>query len=177
MREILLIGNGPSCLKNKCRDLIDSHETVVRFNNFELNGYEDFVGTKTNIWVRTKFSKKHLDTNFDEKFYVYPGLLPHSTETLNTLEKSGHTIVPLTFYNEINKLLNTNGVWATTGTLMIYYFISKGYMVKIHGFDFFTRGVHYYKDDCKMSGHNPEIEKKLVNSLINGGKVKVLIDE
>jgi len=174
MKEVLLIGNGPSCLDKELGELIDSHETVIRFNDFETKGYEKHVGTKTDVWVKTKMSSKHITKNFKSKFYVYPNIIRCTEEEKKILVNDGFNVIPVKFYNKVNKLLDAGNLWATTGLVMIYYFIEKGYNVKIHGFDFFENGVHYYKDDNKMIGHRPDLEKALVNNLINKGEVKLL---
>ena len=51
MNEVVLIGNGPSAVKEKLGSVIDTFETVVRFNTYRIDGFEDYVGTKTDIWV------------------------------------------------------------------------------------------------------------------------------
>jgi len=176
MKEILLIGNGPSCLDRECGELIDSHEIVVRFNNFETESFEKFVGRKTNYWVKTVMSNKYDKTEFDRKFFTYPSVVTPNSQKINELTEDGYTIIPVSFYNKINKLINKNNTWATTGLVMIFYFIEEGYTVKIHGFDFFKKGMHYYEDGSVMKGHAPNIEESLVNELIRDGKVKLLIN-
>ncbi len=177
MKEILLIGNGPSCLDKEFGELIDSHDIVVRFNNFETKSFEKFVGKKTNYWVKTIMSNKHDKVIFDKKFFTYPSIVSQNTEKLNSLINNGYTIVPVSFYDKINKLINKNNSWATTGLVMIFYFIEEGYTIKIHGFDFFKNGVHYYEDNSTMKGHAPNIEESIVNQLIKEGKVKLLVNE
>ena len=52
--KTLVIGNGSSVREHKLRNKIDSYDTVIRFNRgyFEgIKGYEDYVGTKTDILV------------------------------------------------------------------------------------------------------------------------------
>ena len=52
MSEIILVGNGPSILENELGSEIDSFDKVVRFNNFEIEGYEKHVGSKCDILAR-----------------------------------------------------------------------------------------------------------------------------
>lgn len=175
MSDILLIGNGPSCLNHQYGELINSHDIIVRFNNFEINSFEKFVGTKTNYWVKTMMSNKHDNVSFDKKFFVYPSVVTPGDQKLDELRSDNYEIVPVSFYNKINKLINKNNSWATTGLVMIYHFIEEGYNVKIHGFDFFKNGVHYYEDGSTMKGHVPNIEESLVMGLVKEGKVKFLV--
>jgi len=50
----IVIGNAPSVLLNKWGPIIDKFRTVVRLNSYKIEGYEEFVGTKTDIWARAK---------------------------------------------------------------------------------------------------------------------------
>jgi len=47
MERVLLVGNSGGVLNNEWGPKIDEFDIVVRFNNFELHGYEKYVGTKT----------------------------------------------------------------------------------------------------------------------------------
>ena len=64
---VLLVGNGK--LDNK-RELIDSYEFVIRFNDFEIDGYESDVGTKVDAisFHCSDFSFPH--TKVLEKNYI-----------------------------------------------------------------------------------------------------------
>ena len=50
----IVIGCAPSMLLNKWGPLIDRFNTVVRLNSYKIEGYEEHVGTKTDIWARAK---------------------------------------------------------------------------------------------------------------------------
>lgn len=50
--SIAIVGNGPSALKFKLGDHIDSYDCVVRMNNFKLSeDFEPSLGKKTNIFM------------------------------------------------------------------------------------------------------------------------------
>ena len=53
--DLVLVGNGPSVKDHEMGELIDSYDTVVRFNWYHIDGYEKYVGTKTDIWFTTIF--------------------------------------------------------------------------------------------------------------------------
>ena len=57
--DIILVGNGSSLLNKVNKELIDSYKTVVRFNSYKINGFEKYVGTKTDIWFTV--NKHHFD--------------------------------------------------------------------------------------------------------------------
>jgi hypothetical protein len=48
--KICIVGNGPSALKNKRGKMIDSCDRVIRMNDFVLEGYDEFIGSKTDVW-------------------------------------------------------------------------------------------------------------------------------
>ena len=73
-KSIIIIGNGQSILNNELQDEIDAFDIVVRINNYKINGYEHYLGTKTDIWfngansngVRTAW---HIHTDGKLKLY------------------------------------------------------------------------------------------------------------
>lgn len=48
--NVAVVGNAPSFQYNG--HLINDADLVLRFNNFSIKGYEQFVGTKTDAWCR-----------------------------------------------------------------------------------------------------------------------------
>lgn len=57
-KSVAVVGNGPQEIgKGKGKE-IDSYDIVVRFNNFQLEGFEKDYGTKTNIWSNNRGEKQ-----------------------------------------------------------------------------------------------------------------------
>jgi hypothetical protein len=50
--KVVLVGNSKSVLEQPMGSQIDQFDIVVRFNNFEINGYQEYVGRKTDIVCR-----------------------------------------------------------------------------------------------------------------------------
>lgn len=48
--KVIVVGNGASVLKNKQGKFIDDHDIVIRLGGYKIEGYENFVGSKTDIW-------------------------------------------------------------------------------------------------------------------------------
>ena len=61
--SVCIVGNGPSAVKNKSGRFIDGCDTVIRIGNYVIDGYEQFVGSKTDIYVSRW---KKLEANFDK---------------------------------------------------------------------------------------------------------------
>ena len=52
--RIILIGNVCSATEEKLGKVIDTEfDLVLRMNRFKTEGFEEYVGTKTDIWVVT----------------------------------------------------------------------------------------------------------------------------
>ena len=54
-QTVIFVGNAPSLKNQKLGTWIDSHDIVVRFNESPVAGYEDDVGTKTDILVANPY--------------------------------------------------------------------------------------------------------------------------
>lgn len=48
--RVLLVGNGPSIRSRGMGRIIDSFDTVVRFNSFVTTGLEEHTGSRTSLW-------------------------------------------------------------------------------------------------------------------------------
>ncbi len=49
--RVVLVGNGPAVLGKKLGAHIDGFDEVVRFNCYQLEGFEEDVGAKTTLWA------------------------------------------------------------------------------------------------------------------------------
>lgn len=61
-KRVVIVGNGGSSLTKKNGTFIDESEIIIRLKNFVLEGYEEYVGTKTTIWCTKWFS--FLESNY-----------------------------------------------------------------------------------------------------------------
>lgn len=170
--RVLIIGNSPKVLENKYGNIIDEYPLVVRFNDFVINGFEDHVGSKTDVWVSTFKCTKYAPSDFNEVYYVCPAFLLQGAKIPTG---DNVTVISGDFYNYINKIIDVAPLWASSGVVAIYYFLKNNYDVTIHGFDFFqSEKLHYYNDDAKMIGHNSEKEKNSIMKLVRSKKINVL---
>jgi len=65
--KIIIIANGPNALDFKAGKLIDSFDIVIRMNCYQIEGYEEHIGSKTDVWVTTN--------DFDRFISEYDNLL------------------------------------------------------------------------------------------------------
>ena len=69
--KILIIGNGSSVLSQKLGDKINEFPIIARINNYQINGYEDYIGSKTDIWINGANSKLTLPISIPNEVFVF----------------------------------------------------------------------------------------------------------
>ena len=172
--SIIVIGNGSSVLDKEYGKIIDDFEEVVRFNNFIIDGYEKYIGTKTTIWARSnsgRIKEKNMEwfkqvficnppkqfssyknyISARKLFYSIPNAIMLPEEEKNELQKElklyGH-------YKCLNRRTNMKygdkAGWASAGVMVLNYLVRRYSIVYIYGFDYFTKidgnPRHYYND-------------------------------
>ncbi len=169
--RILLIGNGPSALAKDLGSEIDAFDgKVVRFNDFRIEGYEDKLGKRTDIWITTSAYGPHLRNNFHDV---------HVMTWATDRECKSHLDVKKWYPNTekysaklIDKTREIMGFSApSTGAVAVQFY--EGHEIYIYGFDFFKQKIHHYSDTLEMSNtHNADKEWGYFNRLIQSGQIK-----
>lgn len=62
--KIVLIGNGECALNKENGDFINKCNLIIRLGNFVLNGYEKYIGNRTDIYVSRWYKAKFRDESF-----------------------------------------------------------------------------------------------------------------
>ena len=168
--SVILVGNGSSIIDKKNGVLIDSFNTVVRFNSYKTEGYELYTGTKTDVWFTV--NKAHIkDINKYKEVYTHSWEKNENKCELNKcIRKYRHT-------EKINHdlILSMPIKAPSTGLIAIYYFIEKYGFVTITGFDWWDRDEHHYADEeVRGTLHKPKEEYKIIKQLQSENKIKFL---
>jgi len=181
---IIIVGNGPSILNAKRGKLIDSFKTVIRINDYILKGYEEFTGTKTDIWAMDTRNFWLYDQWLDRyktipEIWVLPSIAYIKSHTpieiqLRTLHNNFY-VAPRTQAIALRVKL---GAYASTGMATINYALQKFPDVKpidIIGFDHFAgEKCDYWDKKKKVAPHNSKREREFVSKLINEGRLRRL---
>ena len=165
-KKIILIGNGQSVCDKRLGPIIDSFETVVRFNNFQIEDFEEFTGRKTTIWVRNDNLESVPDRNGKFKEVLL------SCNPVRVGSTPSHTAVIKNYHAEYER-------WLSTGMMAILHFVENNdFPIFLHGFDFFGRRIHHYfpTDIPRSKYHSGKFERAEVRKLIAQEKVKILKD-
>ena len=193
-KSIIAIGNGPSAISWKAGKIIDDFDIVVRFNNYEIEGYEDYVGSKTTYWVfnANKLVTQHRDySQFEKVFVNCPArVIKERNDWLFDLK----LLYPnIEFFQRptIKKFQRRIDMpkWKnfSAGLSALCHLLLRNKCVYIHGFDNFEKyqnnnlkknmkkTKHYFADKMiPYAGHSPSKEKEFVNLMIEKGKIQKL---
>lgn len=161
-KSIAIIGNGPSQLGKKTGEEIDKHEIVVRFNNYEIDGYEDDYGEKCDIWaismaLNTVYRRSEIAYyKFILVVVTSNWLQPSRINILRSMQMAGIKVILI---NAWPSIVNTNIRLPSTGLIVLDYFYGKGQKENIHLFGF---DLNQENGVCHYFSNDPSTGKKLV---------------
>ncbi len=165
-KSVAVVGNGPQEIGKGRGKEIDSHDIVIRFNNFNLEGFEEDYGIKTDIWasgVNVDSYYNNIPRNYSTLYcieaYLYRAIL--SDFILSNLyfayKHKNIYCFNIDMHIVVKNVTNVN--YLTTGGLLLFYiyFIKKNNNEKfninnIYGFSFLDNNLsysnyHYYNDN------------------------------
>ena len=191
--DIIIIGGGQSILNHKLGEFIDSFPTIGRINNYKTYGFEEFIGSKTNIWFNgaNQGLKKNKIIPHRVVVLIPPNILAEKggkihDRIIKRLNTNSYELVPKKYMDKFESEVNTQRL--TTGTNSILWAIENFDRVFIHGFDFFIDSKTHYNDGKikkwlienglikKAQKHNTAKEKQYIEKLISQGKIIKLVD-
>lgn len=192
VNPVLLIGNSPSILNKPNHKInFDKYKTIIRFNDYKISGYENFVGSKTNIVF---ISNSYINQLNFKKNVDY--ILVDNSNKISESVASGYGLNYLPpeillhlrykygpFANFLNNL-NINGSWLnliypkniTLGLVAILLMIENKFDTYIHGIDYnYKTKSHYFKTVQDFSEtHFYFYEKLILKKLLKKKLVKHL---
>jgi len=174
-----LIGNSPSLLKNRHGATIDGFATVIRLNDFVIEGYERDLGTKTDYWYSSanRQASPHRPSVQQAKTLLmqpharqFPDIAAFSKGRLGfelAPEDSGYLAPCVKMMSE-----HLSYPFPSTGFRMIQileFLVQQPFTA--FGFDFFSSGEMHYFDTGEThlqvgEVHAIDFEKDLVEQLI-----------
>jgi len=183
MKKIIVIGNASSILNINKKEKINSFDIVIRCNSFQIKGYENYVGTKTDIisiigsgaglkdYIKNyKDNSKNIKTIWFSRpknlcFKQHKKLItPHKIIEYPSIKLFKK------LQTKLNNFKNLPSTGIVTIEMALNVFKSPIY---ITGFDFFKTN-HYHNNKKKKIGrsHPSTSEKKLINTYKKELKIK-----
>lgn len=181
-QNILIIGNACCLLGSSAGHKIDTFDgDILRFNDFIISGYENDVGTRTNIWFTSaKYAslryKKEDPIYIGKPTVIYCSYSKPSRAQLNAINAKW-------IGNNIIKQARDNIKFEspTSGIMAISWAMDKGYKnIYITNFDFYgdPLNIHYYEKNMKKEYrvhkkyHRDNNEKVFIQALVDTNRIK-----
>lgn len=191
MRNVILVGSGPSIIGRKLGETIDKFDIVVRFNTFKTAGFEKDVGSKIDDWwTWGAFNRSNEIRSISRIFQPIIGR-PHVCERVRRETPKIKAMCPegVTFSTIdgtlIERVYGLMGLDYPNGrkkpssgsVALAYYTDHVEPQVYAVGFDGLRHGCkqHYYEGGASGSASvDSGRERKYMQSLVSSGKVEVL---
>ncbi len=181
--KVIIVGNGPSILDNKNGHKIDAFDVVVRINNFQTIGFEEYSGFRRDVLFTCRLNEFNSAAEISSFREVIISLLMNPLDGVTISEKilEHPNITTRIDWPHVYELGMRAGIvrpqYPSTGLICIDYMIRRYGAVTITGFDFFKRGNgHYFSKEERKSPprHNGLKEKQFVLQLQKEGKLSFL---
>jgi hypothetical protein len=179
---MILVGNGHSALSKLAGKQIDSFDTVVRFSWFWVDGYEQYVGSKTDIWATTIYCSQRLrENNFQQVIAHSWQWNPEKCKTFAKLNEYDLNLRKTTSVL-IDEMCDFAGLdkryCFSTGAIISWLLLKETQELTLYGFDWTTqlqfKKHHYGDQQVAGSLHEPRKEYKFFSRLHKEGKINYL---
>ena len=156
MKKVYIVGNGPSACSKPLGQEIDAADVVVRINNFKTQGFEQYVGTKTDILFTCRLNE-YFDTlqNFPE---VILCLLMNPLDGVEIPQEmiTAPNISERIDWPEVDRmtaLLNLKeNCYPSTGFICMLKMVDRFRHVNVVGFDHFAQqNGHYFAPGARIT--------------------------
>lgn len=184
--QIVIIGNSPSILEKELGSVIDSYPYVARINDYVLEGYEKYIGSKTTFWCSgASFSTKVKNRNVDSLvplIFLPPARFEKESKPSITVERNLQIPIDKLYIIDRNDIKTihtyTKIPYLSTGLMSIIYFAFVLRMdVTIHGFAPYKKEKGHYYDNTPPSispMHEFDKEFIFIDELVKSNKIKRL---
>jgi len=179
-KNVIIVGNSKELLNRPLGEEIDKFDVVVRINNFEIDGYEKYAGTKTDAFHMNYISipKEHIQNVLSSNDIVWMG----TRNIVRFTYRAGLNILD----KRIQQYASGDYVCKnpTSGTMVLSTLMRQcNRPVTIVGLGGYSEPGYYYDENPTVidknwkTAHNrhcPEIEQEFIENAIIAGKVKRL---
>lgn len=195
--KLIIVGNGCGVLSKENGNLIDSYDYVFRLGSYQLEGFEKFVGSKTDFCVTAPWKLNYDRLNSVKTIITVPIITPKPTDdelnqifneikskcNQNQLDNIYYFLKrsDIDFFNNIysdfNNLILNRGIEINPSlgfrSLFLIQKLFNKFEIHVTGFDFFKTGWYWKPDHNRnvMNRHPYIYEKAIYKKLIKDGKL------
>lgn len=181
-KRVAVVGNGPTEIGKKRGTEIDNHDIVIRFNNYQTDGFEEDYGLKTDIWVRNgniltedRDIVEEISMVLWEPDYWHMHIQHNHLDLLYRDIRMMKTHVSYMYGIRSEICSRSNVLNPTTGAQIVYYIEKNKHILReldYYGFSFLNETSdasyeHYYNEATTAQKiHQPKIEMEFLRSLV-----------
>ena len=204
MSKVVIVANAKIKEDKKIGNDINNFDKVIRMNRFETDGFEEYLGSKTDIWcINRKILLQKTNTYYgfyNKRWKSYKDKYPtlekcvmmtycHEIDEADGLrrerivtENDIHVANTYDVMNELRQrwidIYNNDGFHKPgTGITTILYYIKKYGNIHLHNFDW-GKTSHYWgvkgPEDIPSQHHTWGFEEQVAKDLVSENKVVVL---
>lgn len=184
-KSVAIVGSSGHLLERDYAQKIDNHDIIIRFNQARVEGYEEYVGTKTTFRIvnthtflgtsgSNRFTKN--DSNFISKLKNQTIILNRSVPNSYIPKRSPNNPVFITPDNIWNVCKEMLGKDPSVGFLGVTIALQTTQNISVFGFDQSptTNKKHYWEEVKSIGGwHNFNIEKQKFKELEEEKVIKI----
>lgn len=182
-KSVAVVGNAGYLSEMAQGPWIDSHDLVIRMNNFQISGFETQVGTRVDVFVTNFFTDiryerpelreaKYIVASVPNNFYklrrhrIHHRHAEHIVAGLQSMRRTD-VFVPQwgVFFDWVRQW----GSFPSTGMMATLFALNflKWEKLYMTGFSFFQNSLHYFKDQpASPRDHNFVNEQKCLQTLL-----------
>ena len=188
----VIVGNGRSVLGAEHGPAVDAFATVVRFNDYQIDGYQAHIGQKTDLWVVSdwtaiklinKYPLRTIPTIIAVPYYFmgkpyYKQRRAEVEADLTPEQLERCSFVPMQVVQELVESNHFGDRWPSSGLITIVHMLNSQSIsrVHLHGFDFFKEidGKIHYMEDTHKANHHAAEEERICMTLVQQRRVAFL---
>ena len=182
--DCILVGNGPSLLDSELGDTIDSYSEVVRFNDFQTEGFEKHVGSRTTLWSCYGKNAQKVRSSPPERVAYLHG----AVASPEWYEPKELWRIPVAFYDQVRNEVRSRSTKDPATLLPSAGLVTLRWLLDYHrapcatlvGFDHFSRSKskkhHYWREGVfsEPAEHDGAAEHLLFSEMADLGRVRCL---
>ena len=183
--KILIIGNSYEVLNKKLGEKIDKFDIVVRVGKYNIEGFEEYIGSKTDIISTIYYNIRESDKDkklilvnhydLDDKTQIIPINNLNLENVIHTHTRNDDIEIMNFFKNNLSHSIDLcdNNFSLGFRTIFLVLKLFPDFKTYIHGFDFFKSGYYFNPDHNRNFGNkHPYIYERIcVKKLVSKNKI------